>query len=290
MQRRSEKRKTRGDSAADSNGNMNDHFQDMLVESKESFHTIIRRYNFELNEDAHFQGKHSDVIMADRLHLSSAQQEAGDEGASARVMEVTPHVALKSQYIGQPHDILDQSYRELLVYKTLSKLAEENRCPNFIRLFDWFKSQGDFFDTDSEDDNDSSSPPSENEQSKRRYKKSKKKHQFMNFILEKADSSLNEYLLEHNNTMSLEMYKQTLFQILFSLNMAQEHCEFVHNDLHLKNILLKALPENVNACMFIYHGTQWILDAKTMPFLVKINGNVFFLSTHCFLQLTTLVY
>ena len=37
---------------------------------------------------------------------------------------------------------------------------------------------------------------------------------------------------------SLYIFKQILFQVLFSLAKAQEACEFMHNDLHLKNILI----------------------------------------------------
>jgi len=303
------KPRTRGAAAADGNGNgstLSDTFADMLVEPKESFHTIIRRHGFELNEDEHFQGKHSDVIMAagtpktqqvqqdykrpDATTLnasnnnnngsSSSDGQSSAVENSSRMLSVAPQIAVKSQYICQPADILDQSYRELLIYQKLSQLAEDKKSPNFVRLYDWFKSQGDYFDTDSDDDNTSDSEkPSASASSSSttpggRGKRQKKlKHnQHMNYILEKADLSLNEFLQENNLSLSLGMYKQILFQILFSLHMAQEHCEFVHNDLHMKNILLQQLPETVQGCMFVYNGTQWFMDRKNMPFLVKING------------------
>jgi serine/threonine protein kinase len=55
----------------------------------------------------------------------------------------------------------------------------------------------------------------------------------MHYVLECADITLADV-----KQLSLYDFKCILFQILFALQIAQKEYEFVHNDLHAKNILL----------------------------------------------------
>ena len=68
--------------------------------------------------------------------------------------------------------------------------------------------------------------------------------QYMHFILEYADSTL----FEMRDKLDLLQFKSVLFQILYALYIAQTELEFNHNDLHLKNILLKWTPNVLSHC------------------------------------------
>ena len=61
----------------------------------------------------------------------------------------------------------------------------------------------------------------------------------MHFIMESADSTLHDM----REQLDLLQFKNILFQTLYALHIAQTQLEFNHNDLHLKNILLKWRPE-----------------------------------------------
>jgi len=91
----------------------------------------------------------------------------------------------------------------------LNKLVTEkdyypNEDSNFISVLEWWKAK----------DDETEEPT-------------------MHYVLERADITLAE-----KNKLSLYDYKSILFQIIFALNVAQKEFEFVHNDLHAKNILL----------------------------------------------------
>jgi len=79
-----------------------------------------------------------------------------------------------------------------------------NKDSNFISVLDWWKAK----------DDDTEEP-------------------IMHYVLECADITLADV-----KQLSLYDYKCILFQILFALHIAQKEYEFVHNDLHAKNILL----------------------------------------------------
>eukprot|EP01126_Amoeba_proteus_P015304 TRINITY_DN16875_c0_g1_i1.p1 TRINITY_DN16875_c0_g1~~TRINITY_DN16875_c0_g1_i1.p1 ORF type:complete len:191 (-),score=26.06 TRINITY_DN16875_c0_g1_i1:264-836(-) len=60
----------------------------------------------------------------------------------------------------------------------------------------------------------------------------------MHYVLECADLTVQDI-----REMTLSQFRSILFQVLFALYVAQKEYEFVHNDLHRKNILL-VQPEN----------------------------------------------
>uniref|UniRef100_A0A6B2L5X4 Protein kinase domain-containing protein n=1 Tax=Arcella intermedia TaxID=1963864 RepID=A0A6B2L5X4_9EUKA len=55
----------------------------------------------------------------------------------------------------------------------------------------------------------------------------------IHYVLECADKTLMEY-----KELTYYQWKAVLFQIFFALHVAQKEYEFVHNDLHFKNILI----------------------------------------------------
>jgi hypothetical protein len=143
--------------------------------------------------------------------------------------------AVKKQKIHSPKNPSDKAYIEYLILKNLNKIKTSKHyfgSPNdfgFIGYVDWFKG--------------------------------KESHQFLHVVLEHADMSLMDY-----RTLTLYEYKCLLFQILFALFVAQTEYKFVHNDLHLKNILLKRPPTNSALHVFKHGENTWY----TWGLVVKI--------------------
>jgi serine/threonine protein kinase len=98
------------------------------------------------------------------------------------------------------------------------------------------------------------------------------KQQYMNLVLERADVTLNDHLRAMQNQIDLTHYKCLLFQILFSLHIAQRDYEFVHNDLHLGNIMMKhlSLPSHVTHLAFTFEEKCWLCPVEHFPYMVKL--------------------
>jgi hypothetical protein len=58
----------------------------------------------------------------------------------------------------------------------------------------------------------------------------------MYFILDYAEKSL------FGQRLDSQTFRSVLFQLLYALFIAQREFQFVHHDLHAKNILLQDLP------------------------------------------------
>lgn len=125
--------------------------------------------------------------------------------------------AIKEQIIGDPKSVQETAYRELLILERLSRLRDEQECVNFVGLREWFK------EWKNEDDNDDQQSIDDQQQ-----------QQALSFVLEFADVPLSK-----RSKLTLIEFKSIVFQVLFALACAQQACEFVHNDLHLDNILLQ---------------------------------------------------
>jgi serine/threonine protein kinase len=141
-------------------------------------------------------------------------------------------VVIKSQKLRFPQDLSDLCYRELVIFKTLTKLDSGS-----IAIHDWFKSDGDFT---------SVGMPR------------------MNYVLERADETLQQFV-SRRSKIPMETYKSILFQILYFLHRAQTECEFVHHDLHLKNIMLKQVDPSRKE--IVYNGMSFVCRES---FAVKI--------------------
>jgi len=85
----------------------------------------------------------------------------------------------------------------------------------------------------------------------------------MNYVLESADLTMEKYM--KGKSFELYEFKCILFQLLFGIYVAQEECEFVHNDLHMKNVLLRK-PKTESCIMFKMKKNEWY----TSGHIVKI--------------------
>ena len=87
--------------------------------------------------------------------------------------------------------------------------------------------------------------------------------------MKQAGEPINN-LIGKDKSVSLYIFKHVLFQILFSLCKAQELCEFIHNDLHLKNILID-LPERTAITKYHEYKNEtdiWYIDSKIVVTIV----------------------
>lgn len=210
--------------------NHNDNItQDLLATPINSFRTNLRLKKVEMDEKKQFSGKHANVVLGQRnlAQLEEIMMTPTRQNCSQTDF-LTPHCAIKTQRISNPRNLNDRSYRELLILQELATLHKMRKCSNFVRIYDWFKSGN--------NDCNTGTPQQIN-------------LQFMNYVLEKGDDTLHNLLLKNKNTITLSMYKTILFQILYALQCAHRF-QFMHNDLHAKNILIKSLPDNVQGCCF----------------------------------------
>lgn len=170
----------------------------------------------------------------------------------------TPAVALKSQMISSPADINDQSYNELVIYKVVSYL----RLPNFVHMKEWFKTR-DLLHEDSTAGGGDDDENSSNE----KWADFEEPSQYMNYILERADLSLRD-LVKQKRSLQLSLMRNILFQVCYALHVAQTLCNFGHNDLHFKNVLLKNRPADVKGYLYSLGDDSWLVDCE---YVVKIN-------------------
>lgn len=262
-----------------------DLYKGLISISTTSFFRMMRANQFILEDDSCeiFQGKFADVLVMSQSSSPAAAPILQntitdcDEEPSSQITDCDAtyvslkncaDVAVKSQIMSCSNTD-DPSYRELLVYRTLTDLVEKYQLtPGFVTLRQWFKSCGNVEDTDSEDEENKDKL----DQRKRRQKRiNPERFQYMNFVLEKAETNMQNYLLDFDS-LPVEMYRSLLFQLLFALYMGQKHLEFVHNDLHFRNILLKKLDSDVDGMVFTLEGTCWYSNCKNMPYVVKLNG------------------
>lgn len=94
----------------------------------------------------------------------------------------------------------------------------------------------------------------------------------MYFILDYAERVLA------GSTLELEEFRSVSFQLFYALYIAQREFQFMHHDLHPRNILLQDAP--ASSCM-VYHdgGNVWYLQgavAKIVDFglsRIRLKGN-----------------
>lgn len=136
------------------------------------------------------------------------------------------NIVVKTQSIRNPGDLNDTAYRELMIHMELSK----HNFRGIAGFHGWFKSNG----------------------NKGRYGR-----EYMNFILERADDSLQHYISQNSGKISVDAYKSILFQILHVLYETQTNCKFIHHDLHFKNIIIKYVVKTDPICYFDFNGQKF---------------------------------
>ena len=170
--------------------------------------------------------------------------------------------AVKRQPIKYPTSLDDKSYRELIILQQIYNLTETNKCINFVVLIEWFKATPDLLTPKKKKKIDN------NKENNTNTARPKKPPQLMHFVLEYADGNT----LSEAKHLTLGELKGILFQLMYALAVAQQELEFVHNDLHFGNILLKSMPSGKKymSCTYAHIGkstqSTWFVSGH----LVKI--------------------
>lgn len=114
-----------------------------------------------------------------------------------------------------PDNEADKAYREERILHELNKLAARGLCFNFVSVVMSGPSQG--------ERRSSGSLPSS----------------YMELVMEKAEGGN----LKDRKEMSVRQMKELLFQLVYALYVAQREYQFVHYDLHDKNVMVADLEE-----------------------------------------------
>lgn len=195
-------------------------------------------------ERERLSGAHSEVFIVEQVgdprgpsflidsHKPEELMYRGGTGSSVSG-QPSKMFALKRQLIQQPDDEGERTYRELKIFMELRRLLMQGMSPNFVTIQGWIKC----------------TPPL--------LFPSKYYHgsedQFGLYVLEYAHHDLS-----HHKRLSLPRYRSMLFQVLWGLYLAQRELQFVHHDIHVRNILLQPLAEEVP-------GTAYRLAARDVP-------------------------
>lgn len=133
--------------------------------------------------------------------------------------------------------VKEKAAREIRIMEQLSSLSLTHRTPNFIQIEKWFNSSRIPFASTSSATSD------------------------LYIIMEYAEHSLSSL-----RPLSLSLYRSILFQLLFSLSVAQNEFLFVHNDLHLRNILLQSPSLTRPFLAFHDRGKIWYIQGLPKRF------------------------
>lgn len=137
-----------------------------------------------------------------------------------RGVDANKTYAVKQQFVREPDNIRDQAFRECRILLQLNHLRLERKCFNFVHLEQWFKSRPPLlFGAEHSGDTLTSV--------------------YMYFVLDFAQRNL---YLKQKERVEADEFRSILFQLLYALSVAQREFQFVHHDLHLKNILLQDQP------------------------------------------------
>ncbi|PRP83115.1 hypothetical protein PROFUN_09794 [Planoprotostelium fungivorum] len=120
--------------------------------------------------------------------------------------------AVKMQEVAKPGNRDERAYRELSILQELSTLD----CDGFVGINDWWKIR--------------------DEKPEKRRGKENGDPQQMYIVMQRGDASWSDL----KNTFTTNQIRDLLFQLLFSLDLAQEKYKFSHNDLHAGNILIRS--------------------------------------------------
>jgi serine/threonine protein kinase len=147
-------------------------------------------------------------------------------------------LAVKQQRVMTPKDKNDRAYRELRIYQALSRLE----IPNFIHILDHAKAVHNQFSQSSPDAGGGGGGL------------------ILHFILEYADKTFDTL-----PSISIQSYREIVFQILFALYRAQQEYEFIHGDLHLKNIMLQS--NRGGPIRYVSGDKEWYIQGDIVKIL-----------------------
>jgi len=203
------------------------------------------RSEFKPLDQTEKSGKHASVFFIEPSDPSQNPFASPTIAFSSQQASSKKKYAVKKQHLKLPDDPKDPAYRELRILNELNRLHKENKCFNFIKYYTFAKGSDMF--------------PDEGE-SNEKERGTTRDEQYLYMVMEYASETLYERV--KSGPLSIGAYKEILFQIVYTLAVAQETLQFVHNDLHMKNILLsKSLPSGT-FCKYYdprNNGTSWYL-------------------------------
>ena len=197
--------------------------------------------------------------------------------------------AIKRQVIKSPKHLTDRSYRELLIFQHLNQLALDNKCTNFVEIIDWFKATPNIM-----------TPERQGSKQLMHFVLEYHYIYLNIYVYSNISiliciyndttnhlivkDMLMEQLLMTTGTTSLPSSSSNVFYFklcilhhpthqhypfsinpsftkhIYALHVAQKELEFVHNDLHLRNILLKSLPQEKKYVAITDKDSSWIMQ------------------------------
>jgi hypothetical protein len=253
---------------------------------------ILNHFLFFAQPLATYSEAHSDVFIVEKRNNKSTQLQQQQQDITNQQIGtplVTPTAilgaaescalfAMKRQHIGkdgsqQSMALLERAYRELRIMLQLAQLHADSRCAHFVQLVDYVKAKPPLLFPGRYEPDDV----------------------FMYYVLEyaavdlhtlrsdapryaeasRAAQSLATTPLQTNFDERVERMRLALFdavsnvrgftalvfQMVWALACAQKRYSFVHNDLHMKNVLL-CLPELSETCQaYLDDSNQcWFTD------------------------------
>ena len=148
-------------------------------------------------------------------------------------------VAVKKQPLSSPANVSDATVREWRIFNRLAELAARQMSYNFVML--------------------------ENTYVERR---EEDMCRYVDLVLEYADTQLDE--AERNGAIGFRGFVEIAFQLVWALWIAYREMEFVHYDLHKKNVLLQK-PAKGSVMAYHKSGAGGSSTYYTTEWVVKIN-------------------
>lgn len=160
--------------------------------------------------------------------ILQGEKENGDDGndTAAAAAEKELFFAMKRQPLQSPPCTSDVCVREWRIFRRLAELAERGLCFNFVMLVDSFVER-----------------------------RAEDRRRYVDLVLEFAESRLND--VARAPGLSLREFKEVAFQLVWAIAAGQRSdVQFVHRDLHTKNVLLQRCSAE-GAAEFVGDGSVW---------------------------------
>lgn len=244
----------------------------LLATPKQGARSALKQFGLRVVDDEiPKHGKHASVYAA-KVIMSPSPHTPGNQITEAifatpkkRLKFQSPNVMIKVQANTKYKDKNNICIREMNINSALNA-ALGNQCPNFIRMYAVRNTNSGIVEETEEEDDE----PVRARNNKRKRDESDEHVPHFIYVMEKADETLRDFvsrMTKNESGVTPNFIRSCLFQLFYVLHMAQTTCEFQHNDLHFKNVLLKKLKNTSNTCAFHLNGKTFV---STEEYLVKL--------------------
>jgi len=192
--------------------------------------------------------------------VSEDEGKDGEEEEGAGGEKERRLFAMKRQPLQSPPTTADVSVREWRIFQRLAELAARGMCFNFVHMVDSFVER-----------------------------RAEDRRRYVDLVLEYADSRLD---IAGNAGMGVREVKEIGFQLVWALVVGQrEEIQFVHNDLHSRNVLLQRCSNNGGGAAEYHAGdgrvwytTRWVVKITDFGLsrVTLADGSVVFNPKHPF--------